>query len=309
MDGQTSGPQTFTGAIGKDLEFCEKRPLVEFQNIPGDGELPNVPIQDLSTDQKYLFRIVSAVTSGVFPEDLKNKSPGKMSHARWLTRANRILRLYVSVEAPSQNLVTLATYVVRVYAPAWFSIKCHSTCKDGSRHLWTIISKSRYLSSEHKAIIDPVIQRNGYFAHPENLLLAMLTDPQTHIRELAARRILKARSTGKVGLRLFQLPKINLKAATYYDLISWQENITEPPILKSLPNEEIQLFVAQKGEGELPLLRLPCHTQAVERSVKIVTEASTTLCSKSAREGFIKAQIQSRKTMPKFDSKKDFVTV
>lgn len=47
-----------------------------------------------------------------------------------------------------------------------------------------LISASRYLSTELKAIIDPVIQRNSYFAHPENLFLAMLTDPQKHIREL-----------------------------------------------------------------------------------------------------------------------------
>lgn len=35
-----------------------------------------------------------------------------------------------------------------------------------------------------KRIIDPVIQRNEYFSHPENLLLAMLTyDKPTIISE------------------------------------------------------------------------------------------------------------------------------
>ncbi|CAK1579256.1 unnamed protein product [Parnassius mnemosyne] len=206
--------------------------------------------QDLSTDQCYLYSITSAVSTGVLPEDLANKSPGKMSHARWLTRANRILRLYIPTKSAPKELVILATYVVKVYAPTWFSIKTHPSCKDGARHLYKLISASRYLTAELKAVIDPVIIRNGYFAHPENLLLAMLIDSQQHIRELAARRILKAR--------------------------------------------------------ELPLLRLPCHTQAVERSVKTVTQAANTLCSKTAREGFIRAQIESCKNMPKFESKQDF---
>ncbi|KAL4118898.1 hypothetical protein QTP88_011779 [Uroleucon formosanum] len=118
IDSSTSGPQTFSGEIGKQLE-----------------KLPELFIENMSSDQKYLYRIVSAVITGIFPEDLKNKSPGKMTHARWLTRANRILRLCVSIEAPSENLTILTTYVVKVYAPTWFSIKMYSTCKNGACHL------------------------------------------------------------------------------------------------------------------------------------------------------------------------------
>ncbi|KAF0728912.1 Uncharacterized protein FWK35_00032074 [Aphis craccivora] len=239
IDGLTTGPQTFSGEIGEQLESCEKKSVVQFQPI--STELPELLIENMSSDQKYLYRIVSAVITGIFPEDLKNKSPVKMSHARWLTRANRILRLYVSIEVPSENLTILATYVVKVYAPTWFSIKIHPTCKDGARHLWKLISASRYLSTELKAIIDPVIQRK------------------------------------------------------------WQQNITEPPILKTISDRNVQLFVKQKGEGDICLLRLPCHTQAVERAVKTVTEASSTLCNKSDKEGFIKAQIEARRVMPTFD--------
>ncbi|KAJ8728603.1 hypothetical protein PYW07_006299 [Mythimna separata] len=212
----------------------------------------------------------------------------------------------VSMESPSQNLVDLATYVVKAYAPTWFAIKTHPTCKDGARHLYHLVSATRYLPAKLKAIVDPVIQRNGYFAHPENLLLAMLTDSQQHIRELGARRILKARTNKENRLRLFQLPVLNLNASSYVDLIDWQDKITEPPVLKQIPDEVIQTFVEEKGKGDSPLLRLPCHSQAVERAVKTVTEASAKLSKRSAREGFIKAQIESRRAMPKFDSKQDF---
>lgn len=62
------------------------------------------------------------------------------------------------------------------------------SCKDGGHQLWKTISLSRYLPVELKLVVDPAIQRNGYFGHEENLLLAMLSDAdaQQHIREGSA---------------------------------------------------------------------------------------------------------------------------
>lgn len=53
-------------------------------------------------------------------------------------------------------------------------------------------AQARYLPEDIKVVLDLVIQRNAYFAHPENLLLSMMTDNNKHIRELACRRIIKA---------------------------------------------------------------------------------------------------------------------
>jgi hypothetical protein len=55
------------------------------------------------------------------------------------------------------------------------------------------------------------------------------------------------------------------------------------------------------------LKKLPCHTQAVERCVKLVTEASAAVCGTAARDGFIRVRNEARKKMPKFDTKNDFV--
>ena len=88
----------------------------------------------------------------------------------------------------------------------WFVIKSKSSCKDGAHYLFQTIYKSRYLSKELRAVIDSVIQRNGYFAYPESVLLLMLNDDRKHIRELAARRIIRARSE-QYGLRTFCIPK------------------------------------------------------------------------------------------------------
>ncbi|RVE41638.1 hypothetical protein evm_013716 [Chilo suppressalis] len=132
----------------------------------------------------------------------------------------------------------------------------------------TNVNTEKYLPETLKKIIDPVIQRNGYFAHPEGILLAMITDDKKHVRKLVARRILKARSIAQSPTpRLFEVPLIDFNAYTYIDLINCQENLTEPPILKNLSDQEIQKIVESGGESEILFIRLPCHTQAVERAI------------------------------------------
>ena len=64
-------------------------------------------------------------------------------------------------------------FIIRVYAPMWFAIKSHSSCKDGARNFHQQVARSRYLSQEQKNIVDPVLHRNSYFAQPENIILDM----------------------------------------------------------------------------------------------------------------------------------------
>src|SRR6218665_164222 len=86
-----------------------------------------------------------------------------------------------------------------------------------------MLVKSRYLSPKHKKIVDPVIHRNAYFAHPENLLLAIMTDHRPHIRELGLRRVIKARAANHSGqIRRFKVPaKLNFDAMEYFDMTDW----------------------------------------------------------------------------------------
>jgi len=70
---------------------------------------------------------------------------------------------------------------MRVYAPAWFFIKKYPSCTKGPQHLWRLMKFSRYLDRRLKKIVDPVIWRNAYFCHPENLLLAMINDDRLEI--------------------------------------------------------------------------------------------------------------------------------
>lgn len=146
VDGATNGPRAYKGPIGKDLKTCTKLKLAEFDPIPTDlkGEIDP---SDLSTDQQYLWRIVQAVASGDCSQDLANLDIGPLSHARFLTLACRILRLYVGTVSPSENLVTLATFVMQVYAPHWFDIKRRSSCTEGAKHIFKLIERCRSVFS------------------------------------------------------------------------------------------------------------------------------------------------------------------
>ena len=53
--------------------------------------------------------------------------------------------------------------------------------------------KSRYLPAVLRKVVNKVIQPNAFFGHQENILLAMISEEQPHIRELGVRRIQRAR--------------------------------------------------------------------------------------------------------------------
>ncbi|GBN46669.1 hypothetical protein AVEN_1951-1 [Araneus ventricosus] len=148
-------------------------PLVAFNSI--ECQLRGTVPTNLTCDQKYILDICTAISSGVRSSVLVKRQPGTLNLARWLTTANRILRLYISTSDPSNELITLLVFILRVYGPSWFRIKVHHSIKHDARHLWHFISLSRYLPRKYRDIIEPIISRNAYFAAPENTLLAMLT--------------------------------------------------------------------------------------------------------------------------------------
>lgn len=128
----------------------------------------------------------------------------------------------MNVENPSEELQTLASYVRRVYVIVWCSIKAASMCFNGWRHFFQSSHSTRFLQGKERQIVDNVICRNAYYTHPENILLAMLTDVRSRFRELALRRILKARSQSKKSkqhnIRQRRVSTTNLTAEYYIGL-------------------------------------------------------------------------------------------
>ena len=307
VDGCTTGPSGFTGDIGKKLEACEYLPLVEFQTI--ESQPIEIDRIDLSTDQKYLLDIYIIVSQGHFfaTETFASKSPGKMCHSRWLTTASRILRLYISSQVPSENLVRLVRFIMTVYVPCWFSIKKNCSIYQDPQNFFKMVENAQKCDEFTKSIVNPVLQRNSYFAHPENLLLAMLCDSKSHISKLALLRIKKIACRSENAQRKFVLPKLNFTACNYTDLINWQEEtITKPPLVSRIPIDELEaLSHERKLYDYFP--RYPSHTQAVERAVKLVTEASASVINDEGRDGYIRNKLNSRRKMPSYDSKRDFI--
>ncbi|GBN79846.1 hypothetical protein AVEN_76905-1 [Araneus ventricosus] len=248
MDGCTKGPYSYSGAIGLLLIDCEKTPVVKFDQI--DCTLQPLDLKDikkLSRDQQYLYRICLAMKYGSCSSSVTDNSPGKLSHARWLTTANRLLGLYIGTPSPSQNLKILVNYVMLVYAPM-----------------------------------------------------------RKHIRELAVRRILadrnkKTKNSG--GLRFSKLPKLNFEAADYIDLIDWPNCVvTKPPLTLHIKDKVLR----EMCKEQFPVLtfeEFSCHTQSVERCVKLISEAAMNVCGETARDGYIRAKLQARKELPTFNSK------
>jgi len=307
VDGKTSGPATFTGPIGSKLRDCDKQAICDFSAIP--SEVITIDSNELSTDQQYLLQIYNAVSSGECPNELALKNPGKMHHARWLTTANRILRLYVSEPSPSSRLLVIVNFIMRVYAPVWFSIKCNPSVFQGAKHLHKMINASRFLETENRAVIDKVLQNNAYFAHPENLLLSMIYDDSAMVRELGYRRILKAKQTPKSqNVRNFMIPKLRFDADEYHQMIDWQEiDLTEPPILTKLTETEIKELI-ETNEKPQGMPNFPCHTQAVERIIKLVTDASATVVGQENRDGYVRARLEGRKRLPLFETKCNYTS-
>lgn len=110
-------------------------------------------------------------------------------------------------------------------------------------------------------------------------------------------------------IREFTIPPFNFDAESYFELIDWQSaSITEPPLTTYISDEKLREMILVVPDV-IDFLKFPCHTQAVERCIKLVTESSVAVCGGEARDGFIRARIASRKNLPIFETKTQYLKV
>ena len=138
----------------------------------------------------------------------------------WLTLAARMLRLYVSTDHPSDELRMLVEFVVGHYFPVWCASKKNGTRTKGAQNLFRAVELLRVQPEVVQRVVRSVIQRNAYWAQPEQLLLAMVADEQQSVREEAVRMITAARQC-EAGdeVRPFTIPALRFGAERYNDLI------------------------------------------------------------------------------------------
>lgn len=266
--------------------------------------------KELSTDVKYLYQIANAVSNGRVSTQLANVKPGPVSHARWLTKANRILRIYVATSKPSENLKILARYIIHVYVPMYFNIKYYESVVYGSVLVGKFIRWTQYLPNNLRSVVNTVIENNSYFAHCENVLLSMLFDDRQHIRKYALEKILHFRNDlyEPSNIRTYLKPKINFDATDYVHMIDLDddENLSEPPFTRSIPYEHLKTYF-DDDENEAPPLddpKIPCHIQGTERYVQLLTSVAKRAIHKN-REGIMATTSASRSKMSRMESKQN----
>lgn len=311
IDGDTQGPRGFKGDIGKRLANNDSIPIVKFKPIQSKymPVISNDVINDLSNDQKYLYNIVSAVQKGICSKRLESSQPGPLNHARFLTLACRILRDYMTHTTPSVDIKILAEYIVEVYAPFWFLVKCHPHFYEGPRHFFKLIEMISHLRNDIKTIIQTVVQDNAYFAHKENVLVAMLVDSDKAIRQKAVNLIMSSRQLQLNSIRTFEKPHINFDASDYTEMVDMNdEDGIEPPITKNLSIDQIVECTKTPQNIVFNMLYgIPCHTQSVERAIRLLSERAQNVFTEENRNRSIYNKIECTKILPKTNTKADYI--
>ena len=114
------------------------------------------------------FDMCSAVSAGVCPVDLSLRNPGVIKSFQVVDNG---LSYPTSVCCKSKSIGwTQGPRFLHEQSmpPCGSKLNTALSCKDGVRHVYNTILKSRYLTDDLKKVIDPVIQRNAFFSHPEN---------------------------------------------------------------------------------------------------------------------------------------------
>ena len=301
-DGVTSGPGSFKGPIGSALcnQDLDNWPFVDFNKI--NCPLPEMPIEimnDLSKDQRQLLAYTRLICKGENSPVLQWRL-GPLCHSRWLTLAVRTLALYCKTLEPSEKLLTIVKFILFVYAPTWFDIKYHEHWQNGPKNLFNMMVRTRDMPADIRVIVEPVIQRNAFFALPDNLLAGMLADNDKAVREKAVSIISEIRRNhivdeiGELECNRL-LPTLCWQAQDYTTMINFTDlepdQILEPAITKQLSITELDQISLN------PFIKhdFKAHTQATERGVKLTSAAVLHSYSNESQQGSILLGASSRK--------------
>ena len=91
----------------------------------------------------------------------------------------------------------------------------------------------------------------------------------------------------------------------YYNLVLYVDDWLEPIITRSYSTEDLRTYTVENIDiFDFP--DIPCHSQHVERTIRLVSETATKLADHKERDQRIRMTIHLRKCMPHFNSKQDF---
>ena len=231
------------------------------------------------------------------------KMRGTVMHARWLTLATRILCLYTKTEILSENLKNLTQYIVQVYTLTWFLIKRSSSFHTSPSIVFEMIQQIKKQEEVIRQICLKNLSKNSYCLLPENYCLLKFNDIET--REEGLKVVKKDRAAKKAIPRITNLHdlQINFDADRWQDLINL--SIATEPAVTQIFEDQVIIEHLMSGES-LDLPDFPSHAQSVERAVKLVSEASSSVYGLEARHKYILTKVKSRKLRPAFKSKSEY---
>ena len=126
----------------------------------------------------------------------------------------------------------------------YFQVSKHFS--DSPKPVYQSLESTRYLSNHLFNVVDPMIEQNGFFVHPEHLLLVITQDDRKNIREFGIQGIQKARliDARRKTVRLFTSPKTNFSVEEYSEIIIWMHcELPSLPLLAEISNNEIKLHI------------------------------------------------------------------
>ena len=114
------------------------------------------------------------------------------------------------------------------------SDKSNSKITDGPKNLYDLCRQIQvFPDSLVKDIATRVVERNAFFAHPENIMLAMLGDENEEIRNAAVKKIVSLRNNKEnegarnMNIRHFKVPKISPTAKSCHELTNLDKSDVE----------------------------------------------------------------------------------
>ena len=313
VDGKTSSDTGFTGTLGKALAKATTLPVKSsFESITVGKDLIKLDdnvVNNLSDDQKYGYNMVKAIRSGTVSSQLASLEIGPVNHARWLTTANRFLRLWISEnnfeEEDMRKLKLIVQFIVGVYYPMWFSVKVKHSWIEAPRHVLEQVMLVREQEHNVQEIVWPFVASSSWFAHSENILQTLVCSDSEEERQFGVKKILEIRADkeqGDMSVRPRRTPELNTSATSLTNLIYWdRERLHEPPLTCSLTKQELIKLL----DHPMKVPYFPCHGQCVERVVKQVTKASAAVHGEERRDGFVRAAEAQRRLVPTRNTKKD----
>ena len=170
--------------------------------------------------------------------------------------------------------------------------------------------------------IKKAVNRNAYWAHPENTLVAMYHDDDIEVRQRAFEvvKVLQQRQKdrdeqqmaekGRKTVRKFRPPAVDWSTEDYTGFLNFvdEKDWTCPPVFLDVAEDVLRAGVTEgRSKDVFDLVGYPNNTRCVERAVQSNTYASAITQTEQHREEVLALMEYSRRTMPEFRKKSDWV--